>query len=283
MNKTFNIQELYDFSTEQQVASQIIPNPYVPKEIREDNSFPNYDISALNTSLPANSILQMIQNAIAYDKKNNTDPMGIKLLFYGISGGGKTHLVHYIANSLGKKILFKTSSDILGRYVRESEKNIARAFSEAKTQDKVLLFDEADSFFQDRTTAQHSWEITQVNEFLTQMENYSGIVICTTNLREIMDKAMQRRFNFLVEFKPLLDSGIKSLLNKYFPLLHFTEDEIQKLCNYKSITPGDFGNLSSQLRFLNPETVDEKYIIEELCKIQNEKQPFSHNHIGFDM
>ena len=64
MNKTFNIQELYDFSTEQQVASQIIPNPYVPKEIREDNSFPHYDISALNTSLPANSILQMIQKHV---------------------------------------------------------------------------------------------------------------------------------------------------------------------------------------------------------------------------
>ena len=67
--------------------------------------------------------------------------------------------------------------------------------------------------------ASHRFEITETNEFLTQMENYDGIVICTTNLRGIMDKAMQRRFHIMVEFKHLEAVGIGKLLQDYFPLI----------------------------------------------------------------
>lgn len=70
-------------------------------------------------------------------------------------------------------------------FVGESEKNIAKAFEEAKKQKKILLFDEVDSFFRERSYSSQSWEITQVNEFLTQMEKFEGIVICTTNLWNI--------------------------------------------------------------------------------------------------
>ena len=160
------------------------------------------------------------------------------------------------------------------------EKNIAKGFEEAKKQKKILLFDEVDSFFRERSYASQSWEITLVNEFLTQMEKFEGIVICTTNLRNIMDKAMQRRFHIMVEFKALKNEGVQSLLGKYFPHFDFNEEDIRRISRFQSATPGDFGNLSSRLRFMNQEKVTEAYITDELCKMQKEKE-LGKRSIGF--
>ena len=112
------------------------------------------------------------------------------------------------------------------------------------------------------------------------MEKFEGIVICTTNLRSIMDKAMQRRFHIMVEFKALKNEGVQSLLGKYFPHFDFNEEDIRKISKYQSATPGDFGNLSSRLRFMNQEKVTETYITDELCKMQEEKE-FGKRSIGF--
>lgn len=277
LNRINQVYELFQEKVDEPVLLLNSCNNNVSVEEKETDS--NYDLSILNTSIPAEKIVQMIQNALAYDIKNK-NKQGIKILFYGVSGGGKTKLAHYIADSMGKKILSKNASDLLGMYVGDSEKNIAKAFSEAKGQKKVLLFDEVDSFFRDRTLASQRFEITETNEFLTQMENYKGIVICTTNLRGIMDKAMQRRFDFMVEFKSLENSGVNVLLKKYFSDFNFPKEDVEKLCDFKSVTPGDFGNLFSRLRFLNPEEVTYKYIIDELCKMQEEKG-YGKKTIGF--
>ena len=66
-------------------------------------------------------------------------------------------------------------------YLGETEKIIAQAFEDAQRDDAVLLLDEIDSFLRDRTLSSHSWEVTQVNEQLTQIENYEGVFIATTN------------------------------------------------------------------------------------------------------
>lgn len=274
------MRQIYSTKESESTNSTIIENPYELDscELKSINS--SYDLSVLNTSIPAQEIVEMVQNAIVNDRKSQRNEKGIRILFYGLSGTGKTNLAHYIAESLGKGIITKNASDILGMYVGESEKNIAKAFEEAKKQKKILLFDEVDSFFRERSYASHSWEITQVNEFLTQMEKFEGIVICTTNLRNIMDKAMQRRFHIMVEFKALKDKGVESLLGKYFPHFDFNEEDIRKISKYQSATPGDFENLSSRLRFMNQEKVTETYITDELCKMQEEKE-FGKRSIGF--
>lgn len=259
---------------------RIIENPYDIESCKKKTSDSSYDLSVLNTSIPAQEIVQMVQNAIINDRKSQSNEKGIRILFYGLSGAGKTNLAHYIADSLGQGIITKNASDILGMYVGESEKNIAKAFAEAKKQNKILLFDEVDSFFRERSFASQSWEITQVNEFLTQMEQFDGIVICTTNLRNIMDKAMQRRFHIMVEFKALRDEGVESLLSNYFPQFDFNEEDIRKISRFQSATPGDFGNLSSRLRFMNQDKVTETYITDELCKMQEEKE-YGKRNIGF--
>lgn len=280
MNYHYLLRQVYQKPDSNNEETHIIENPYDREESDKKSSNPAYDLGVLNTSIPADEIVEMVKNALAYDRKAGVLQKGIKILFYGISGAGKTNLAHHIADSIGRKVLCKNASDILGMYVGESEKQIAGAFAETKKTNKVLLFDEVDSFFWDRSLASHSWEITQVNEFLTQMEKFEGIVICTTNLRGIMDKAMQRRFDIMVEFKALKEEGVKGLLHKYFPQIAFEDEKVLRLCNYDSVTPGDFGNLSSRLRFLKADKITHDYIIEELCKMQEEKE-FGERRAGF--
>ena len=280
MNYQYLLRQIYDKPELQKEETTIIENPYELDSREQKFVNLSYDLSVLNTSIPAQEIVEMVQNAIANDRKSQGKEKGIRILFYGLSGSGKTNLAHYIADAIGQKLLCKNASDILGMFVGESEKNIAKAFEEAKKQKKILLFDEVDSFFRERSYSSQSWEITQVNEFLTQMEKFEGIVICTTNLRNIMDKAMQRRFHIMVEFKALKDEGVESLLGKYFPQFDFNEEDIRRISRFQSATPGDFGNLSSRLRFMNQEKVTETYITDELCNMQEEKE-LGKRSIGF--
>ena len=280
MNYQYLLRQIYSTKESESQKTTIIENPYELDSRKEKSINSSYDLSVLNTSIPAQEIVEMVQNAIVNDRKSQSNEKGIRILFYGLSGAGKTNLAHFIAESLGKGLITKNASDILGMFVGESEKNIAKAFADAKKQKKILLFDEVDSFFRERSYASQSWEITQVNEFLTQMEQFDGIVICTTNLRNIMDKAMQRRFHIMVEFKALKDEGVQRLLVKYFPQFEFNEEDIRKITKYQSATPGDFGNISSRLRFMNHEKVTETYITDELCKMQEEKE-FGKRSIGF--
>lgn len=232
----------------------------------------SYDVAVLNTSVAPDTVVEMIQNAKRFSEKHKGSENGIRLLFYGLSGTGKTEFVRYIATQTGKKILLKRASDILSPYVGVAEQNIAAAFEEADRKDMILLLDEADSFFQDRSTAKNSWEVTQVNELLTQMEEFSGIFICTTNLKKIMDSAMNRRFHVLVEFKPLEEDGIQMLLTKYFTDWHFTKTQVKELARFETVTPGDFGTLASRIRFTDSEKIDAAYILHELKKIQHDKK-----------
>ncbi len=242
------------------------------KKKMRDKVKDEYDPRVLNASMDAEKIVSMVQNAAKFAEQNKGTENGIRMLFYGLSGTGKTELARYISEQLGKEIILRRPSDILSKYVGEDEQNIRDAFDEAEQRDAILLFDEADTFFYDRNQARHPWERSLVNEFLTQMEEFSGILICTTNLRNIMDPAMQRRFHILVEFKPMKFEGIKIMLEKYFPDFHLSNKEIEELEDSESVTPGDFGALSSRIRFMNQDDVDSDYILEELKKLQEEKK-----------
>ncbi len=105
-----------------------------------------------------------------------------RICLYGVPGTGKSAYAKFIAKSLKKRIIVKKGSDLLSMWLGGTEKNIAQAFKEASSKKAVLVFDEVDSFLQDRSAAARSWEITQVNEMLVQMESFSGIFIATTNL-----------------------------------------------------------------------------------------------------
>nr|MCR5188450.1 ATP-binding protein [Treponema sp.] len=195
----------------------------------------------------------------------------VKILLYGLSGTGKTEFSRYLGQCLGKDLLLKRASDIFDKYVGGTEHNIASAFQEAAANDKILLFDEADSFFSDRNNAVRNFERTQVNEFLTQLEEFPGIVICTTNLKQVMDPAMLRRFHITVDFKALTQEGIAKLLSKFFKTYTFSEKMIKEVASYNSVTPGDFSRLADTIKFMDEEDISSQGIIDELCNIQKEK------------
>jgi len=125
------------------------------------------------------------------------------LCFYGPPGTGKTALAEHIATTLAQPLHIRQASDLMSKYVGETEQNMAAMFRDAETENAILLLDEADSFLQDRRGAQRSYEVSEVNEMLQGMERFHGIFICTTNLMDRIDQAALRRFTFKIQFKPL--------------------------------------------------------------------------------
>ena len=125
------------------------------------------------------------------------------LCFYGPPGTGKTALAEHIARAIGRPLVVRQASDLMSKYVGETEQNMAAMFREAEAEKAVLLLDEADSFLQDRRGAQRTYEVTEVNEMLQGMEHFNGVFVCTTNLLDRIDQAALRRFTFKIRFMPL--------------------------------------------------------------------------------
>ena len=171
------------------------------------------------------------------------------LCFYGPPGTGKTALARHIAETLERPLLVRRASELMSKWVGDSEKNIAQMFVEAERENAVLLLDEADSFLSDRRDAAHRWELTETNELLTRMDEFDGIFICTTNLLERLDPAALRRFSFKVGF----DFGQKNATpGIVFDLLaglgieEVETDEFAQLERMDRLTPGDFAAVARQ-------------------------------------
>ncbi len=188
-----------------------------------------------------------------------------RLCLYGPPGTGKTAFGHYIASQLDKKLLLKRASDILSPYVGEAEMNIAKMFEQAKADNAVLLLDEADSFLRDRKRANHNWEVTQVNELLTQMEAFEGIFICSTNLMDNLDEASIRRFDLKIKMDYLQPEQVWIMFQQ---VLSERNEKIsrkkwwqQQLAIFNNLTPGDFATVVRQNR-LSSHQFDAKKLYE---------------------
>jgi transitional endoplasmic reticulum ATPase len=175
-----------------------------------------------------------------------------RLCLYGPPGTGKTAYGRWLAERLGMPLLLYTASDLISKWVGESEKNIAAAFRRAESENGLLLIDEVDSFLQDRAHARQSWEVTMVNEMLTRMEAYSGVFIASTNLMGGLDPAALRRFDLKVCFDFLLPDQAALLLARYAASLELepaTAPELGRLRSLRNLTPGDFAAVVRQNRF----------------------------------
>jgi SpoVK/Ycf46/Vps4 family AAA+-type ATPase len=164
---------------------------------------------------------------------------GTTLLLSGPPGTGKTAYASYLAIELSVPLISRRASDLLSPYLGVTEKNVAAAFSEAEERDGILLIDEADSFLRSRESAHRSWEVTQVNEFLTQMESFRGTLICCTNYVRSLDSASLRRFSWKITFSPPDATGRRALFQRYFsaPL---DEPAASALDRLDGLVPADF-------------------------------------------
>lgn len=174
---------------------------------------------------------------------------GLSFCLYGAPGTGKSEFVKYLAWRCGRPLVYRRVSDLVSCWVGQTERNIATAFEEARQDGAVLLFDEADSFLRDRRGAGRSWEVTQVNEFLQQLESFSGIVACTTNLMAELDQAALRRFVFKIEFRYLRPEQSEAMFTASFPWAASDVPQVgRELGHLVRLAPGDFTAVSRRAR-----------------------------------
>lgn len=128
---------------------------------------------------------------------------GLLTLFLGSSGTGKTMAAEILAARTVRDLYKVDMSQIVSKWVGETEKNLERVFSEATDSNAILFFDEADALFGKRgevKDARDRWANQEVNFLLQRVEEYAGVVIMATNLRQNMDKAFMRRIHVIVDF-----------------------------------------------------------------------------------
>ncbi|MCH5200005.1 MAG: ATP-binding protein [Oscillospiraceae bacterium] len=138
------------------------------------------------------------------------------MLFSGPPGTGKTMAAQVIANRLKMRLYKVCISQVVSKYIGETEKNLSRIFTEAKNADCILFFDETDALFGKRTEVKDSHDRhanIETAYLLQQMEEYDGVILMATNLVQNIDEAFMRRINFVVSF-PFPDTETRRLLWK---------------------------------------------------------------------
>ncbi|MEK2687433.1 AAA family ATPase [Bdellovibrio sp. GT3] len=177
-------------------------------------------------------------------------PKGIKLLFSGPPGLGKTALANAFAEDLNMSLKVITPSDILGMYVGQSEKNVREHFKYNENRPEMIFVDEAESLFISRDFAKRTHELSLANELLTRFDAYPGIVIAATNRYDLLDPAFKRRFLFHLEFTSPSFIVREKLWKDYAPTLR--TDDITELAKHE-LTGADIADICFKvLNFYGP-------------------------------
>jgi len=206
------------------------------------------------------------------------------LCFHGPPGTGKTALAEHIAERLQRPLMVRQASDLVSKFVGETEQNMAAMFADAEAEQAVLLLDEADSFLRSRRLAERNYEVSEVNEMLQGMERYAGVFVCTTNLFEELDEAALRRFTFKIRFKALtaaqrermfvveaLDSAASGL----------TEEQRDRLAALDQLTPGDFAAVRRQVDVLGTGFEPDEFLSQLEAEHRVKPEVRQRRNIGF--
>ena len=146
--------------------------------------------------------------------------LGISALFAGVSGTGKTMAAEVLANELQLDLYRIDLSQVVSKYIGETEKNLRRVFDEAEEGGAILLFDEADALFGKRSEVKDShdrYANIEVGYLLQRMEAYRGLAILTTNMKDALDAAFLRRLRFIVHFPVPGADAREAIWRRTFP------------------------------------------------------------------
>jgi SpoVK/Ycf46/Vps4 family AAA+-type ATPase len=194
---------------------------------------------------PALTCANMDLTALAKHIASSSN-LAFSLCLSGPPGTGKSAFARYLARRLGLETLQKRASDLLAPYIGQSEKNIAEAFEAAREAQAMLIFDEADSLLFDRREAVRSWEVSQVNEMLTWMEQHPLPSCCTTNMMERFDSTSLRRLTFHILFHYLDAKGLAGAYAIFFQMADVPAHGL----GFANLTPGDFAQARRQADML---------------------------------
>ena len=245
----------------------------------------DYSLEGLNIkgNVGLDKIVEAVRNFQAGCGRKAQTPQAdrprMNLLLWGPPGTGKTEYVKYLGSVLKTKVVVNMGSDLLDKYVGGTEERIASAFAEAEAEKAILFLDEIDGLLQSRARADHSWEVTQVNELLHQMENFNGVMVGATNFFDNLDQAVLRRFTFKIEFGYLDGAGKRMFFERMFGT-HLNESEASRLDAVAELAPGDFRTVRQSLYYLGT-AVDNSMRIGELEKEASVRRGARSAAIGF--
>jgi len=173
--------------------------------------------------------------------------MGVKALFTGPSGTGKTLAAGWLANRLGMPLYRVDLAAITSKYIGETEKNLSQLLGQAEQEDVVLLFDEADSLFSKRTDvkdANDRFANAQTNYLLQRIETYSGVVLLTSNSKVRFDPAFTRRLDLMIDFPLPSPEERRSIWLNHLGSFHtLTKGNMNQLAVQCDLTGGHIRNV----------------------------------------
>ena len=186
---------------------------------------------------------------------------GLNVLFSGPPGTGKTMAAEVIANELQLELYKIDLSQVVSKYIGETEKNLHRIFTAAETANAILFFDEADALFGKRSEvrdAHDRYANIEVGYLLQKMEEYEGISILTTNLRQNLDEAFVRRLAFTIHFPSPDEANRRRIWAGIWPSqMPLSEDvDLDFLAGQFKLSGGNIKNIALAAAFLAAETGD---------------------------
>ncbi len=186
----------------------------------------------------------------------STRGLGISALFFGPSGTGKTMAAEVIARQLELDLYRVDLASVVSKYIGETEKNLKKIFDAGEAGGAVLLFDEADALFGKRSEVRDShdrYANVEVSYLLQRIEQYRGLAILTTNLKNALDPAFLRRIRFVVPFL-FPDAGARAeIWRRIFPPQTPTNGlDVRKLARL-SVAGGNIRNIALGAAFLAAE------------------------------
>ena len=207
---------------------------------RSELKFEHANINLKGSFSTMNEIVKAIENH-----------HGARTLLFGPAGTGKTAFVNHVCEEAGFELISVQASDILSKWVGESEQNIKALFVKASEQRAAIFIDEADSLFASREGAKNSWEIQSVNQLLCNLEMFELPFFAATNFIDKLDKALLRRCDFKLELDYLTQEQVKYMLFKLTGENTLAPEHISKIAELSRVTPGDFSVIVRKMRFSN--------------------------------
>ena len=205
-----------------------------------------------------------------------------RICCYGPPGTGKTAWAGWLAEQLDMPLLLCKGSDLLDPYVGGTEQKIAEAFESAKRDNCLLVLDEVDTFLFSRDGTERSWERSQVNEMLTQIERFEGLMVVSTNLMNVLDPAALRRFDLKLKFDYLTPQQRLDFAKQQAEKLNLGAwDELhsKRILELNLLTPGDFATVARRHNFSPFDNLEDW--LEALRNECSVKPEFTCKKIGF--
>jgi hypothetical protein len=196
--------------------------------------------------------------------------LGISALFTGDSGTGKTMAAEVLADELELDLYRIDLSQVVSKYIGETEKNLRRIFDAAEDGGVILFFDEADALFGKRTQVKDShdrYANIEVSYLLQRMEAYRGLAILTTNMKDALDDAFLRRIRFVVKFPFPGPEQRAQIWQRIYPAGTPTRDLDPARLAQLNITGGNIRNIALNAAFLaadDGEPVNMKHILQSV-------------------